>query len=319
MFALWPMRSDVICLITDALSTSSRSRISVPDGSEIGPNESGATAPMTSSNHPIAWLMSGTVTPTWSVPTRPSCPAPSPASARAGARRYGAAEPASASFAPRERNSRLRIVDSCDMLASRVVGPRLAPFTAATGCLRGDALDDPERFDEREERLRKWRSLGPRADVLPVDLLAQRARPLEDAAEVRLLLRYRHQLRHHHVLECRHADAERHDLADRSAVDDLVGDRAARRVEDQVDEGAVSVPCLVEPTLGRPLRLPARVLERFECVIGVLRPEEEVDVVLALRSPSGPGGQAAAQHERDLRLLEDRGRGLHRLDQLLER
>src|SRR3954452_13792810 len=133
---------------------------------------------------------------------RPSCPAPSPASARAGARRYGAAEPASASFAPRERNSRLRIVDSCDMLASRVVGPPLDLLTATTTCLCGDALDDPERFDEREERLCEGRSLGAGADILPVDLLAERARPFEDAAEVRLLLGQRHQLRHHHILEC---------------------------------------------------------------------------------------------------------------------
>src|SRR3954453_638853 len=115
---------------------------------------------------------------------RPSCPAPSPASARAGARRYGAAEPASASFAPRERNSRLCILDSCDMLASRVVGPRFDPFTAVADCLCRDALDDPERFDQREELLRERRRLRAGADVLPVDLLPQGARPFEHAAVV---------------------------------------------------------------------------------------------------------------------------------------
>ena len=58
--------------------------------------------------------------------------------------------------------------------------------------------------------------------------------------------------------------AQRHHLGERRALDELVGDRAARRVEDQVDERAVLVPRLVEPALRRALGLPARGLERVE-------------------------------------------------------
>ena len=43
-------------------------------GRKIGPKESGASAPMTSWNQATASPMSGTVRPTWSVPTRPSLP-----------------------------------------------------------------------------------------------------------------------------------------------------------------------------------------------------------------------------------------------------
>ena len=64
MFALRPMRSIVICEITAFGSTSSRSCMNVPTGSLNGPNVSGAAAPITSSNHSIASLMSGTVIPT---------------------------------------------------------------------------------------------------------------------------------------------------------------------------------------------------------------------------------------------------------------
>ena len=64
MFALWPTRSTVIWSITERGSTPSRSCISVPCGSAIGPNESGARAPSTSWNQATASAMSGTVRPT---------------------------------------------------------------------------------------------------------------------------------------------------------------------------------------------------------------------------------------------------------------
>ena len=48
--------------------------MSVPAGSEIGPNRSGATAPRFFSSHFRASLMSGTVRPTWSRPSSPGMP-----------------------------------------------------------------------------------------------------------------------------------------------------------------------------------------------------------------------------------------------------
>ena len=64
----------------------------------------------------------------------------------------------------------------------------------------GGRFDDAEGLDEGEERPRKRRRLGARLNLAPVDLLAERARPLEHRAEVGLLLGHRHQLRDHHVL-----------------------------------------------------------------------------------------------------------------------
>src|SRR5439155_25928164 len=101
--------------------------------------------------------------------------------------------------------------------------------------------------------------------------------------------------------------------------DDLFCDRAARRIEDQVDQSAVLVPGLVEPAFGRPVRLPACAFEGVERGIGVLELDEEVDVVLRLRTAAGPGREAAAEDERDPAFLQDSRTGLHRLDQLFER
>ena len=58
--------------------------MNVPVGSANGPNVSGATQPITSSNHATAASMSGTVIPTWSMPTRPSCPLASPGAPEPG-------------------------------------------------------------------------------------------------------------------------------------------------------------------------------------------------------------------------------------------
>ena len=78
MFALWPMRSTVIWSTTARGSTSSRSCMNVPGaGSLKGPKVSGALAPITSWNQSTASAMSGTVRPTWSMPTSPSRPRPS--------------------------------------------------------------------------------------------------------------------------------------------------------------------------------------------------------------------------------------------------
>src|SRR4051794_1165050 len=103
MFALWPMRSIVIRSIDVVCATSTTLATNGPAGN--GPNVSGATAPSTSSNHSIAWLRSGTVIPTWSIPTRPSCPGAIPAvTRRAAAAGAAAAVPSAAT--PIARNSR---------------------------------------------------------------------------------------------------------------------------------------------------------------------------------------------------------------------
>src|SRR5215211_696702 len=75
MLALRPQRTIVICWMTALGSTPSRSCMKVPSESLNGPNVSGAAQPITFSNHPIASSMSGTVMPTWSMPTMPSWPA----------------------------------------------------------------------------------------------------------------------------------------------------------------------------------------------------------------------------------------------------
>src|SRR3954466_6965488 len=77
------------------------------------------------------------------------------------------------------------------------------PARSPTSSTRGNRfrVDDPERLGEREERLGERRRLCSPAHVLPVDLLAQGARPLEHRAVIRLLLGDRHQLRGHDVLE----------------------------------------------------------------------------------------------------------------------
>jgi hypothetical protein len=103
------------------------------------------------------------------------------------------------------------------------------------------------------------------------------------------------------------------------ALDELVGDRAARGVVDQVDERAVPMPGLDEPAFGRPLRFPALPLEGSEGLLGVSRAHEEVDVVLAAGTAACPGREAAAQHERDLGALQHGNRVLHGVDQLFER
>ena len=63
------------------------------------------------------------------------------------------------------------------------------------------ALDDPQSFAQREERPRERGGLCALLDVRPVDLLAHRARHLEDRAVVRVLLRDGEQLRHEDVVD----------------------------------------------------------------------------------------------------------------------
>ena len=184
--------------------------------------------------------------------------------------------------------------------------------------LVGRRIHDAQAFDEREEGARERRCLRSRPHLVPVDLFAERARPLEDAAEVRLLLGDRHELRDHDVLERRDVDEHRHHLGERRPLDELVGDRAARGVVDQVDERAVRMPRLHEPTLRRSLGLPARGLERVERDVHILDAYEEVDVVLASRPAARPRRHPAAEDERDFGALEDPDGGPHRVDQLLE-
>src|SRR5579862_5587067 len=98
--------------------------------------------------------------------------------------------------------------------APPVTSTRFPPRPVSTGLTLspGGCLHDPEPLDEREERPREGRRLGPRAHVLPVDLLPQRPRVAQELPEVRLLLGDREELRRHHVLEREDVDAKRRHL-----------------------------------------------------------------------------------------------------------
>ena len=50
----------------------------------------------------------------------------------------------------------------------------------------------------------------------------------------------------------------------------------------------------------------------------VLRFDEQVDIVLGLRPAAGPAGEAAAEHERNARVVECSGCLLHRIQQTVE-
>src|SRR5512133_3151786 len=94
----------------------------------------------------------------------------------------------------------------------------------------------------------------PRAapDVVPVDPLPQRAGDLEDALVVDLVFAEREELRDHDVLERHDLHADGLNLELLGALEHVAVDRAAGRVEDEVDE-EVPVPGLVEPVFGWPL------------------------------------------------------------------
>ena len=157
----------------------------------------------------------------------------------------------------------------------------------------------------------------PLADDVPVDLLPERARELEHAREVGLLLGQREELRRHHVVERSTVIVLRGDLQLLGAREVLVADRPARRAEDQVDQRSLVVG-LQQPSLGRPLGLHAGLDERLERALGVLLADEEVDVVLGRRAAASPAGEAAAEQVRDAGVAQRRGRDLHRVDQLVE-
>src|SRR5712691_2602536 len=136
-----------------------------------------------------------------------------------------------------------------------------------------EALGRPRRhaelLDERQECLRHRRRARLVAHPLPVDLLAQRAGDLEHVGEVGLLLLQREQLASEHVLGAQDAHPHRRDLELVSALELMVGDLAARRPEDQVDQD-VAVPRLEQPFLRGPLRAHARVGERLLRPLGIL-------------------------------------------------
>ena len=113
--------------------------------------------------------------------------------------------------------------------------------------------------------------------------------------------------------------AECGDLEQRRALDRLVGDRASGRAENEVDERAVLVPGLAQPALRRALGAEPGLLHSLQRRVGVLRPDHEVDVVLALGAAPCPGGEPAPQDEGDLVALERPCARLHRVEQLLER
>ena len=100
-------------------------------------------------------------------------------------------------------------------------------------------------------------------------------------------------------------DAQRHHLGDRRALDRLVGDRPARRAEDQVDERAVLVPRLVEPALRRALgRQPAasNAASAASASSGLTRKSTSCSL---FGPPRAQADEPAAEHERDLGVLQD--------------
>jgi hypothetical protein len=92
----------------------------------------------------------------------------------------------------------------------------------------------------------------------------------------------------------------------------LLRDRAkAERLEDQIDHH-LPVPRLDQPVLRRALGAHAPPLQRSYRALGVLAREHQIQVVVRPRTGSRPAGQAAAQHERHLRLAQRRGRPAQR-------
>src|SRR5919206_841759 len=193
-------------------------------------------------------------------------------------------------------SSRARCQEAGSVVAA-VIGRVYAGLSSAapvyTGAISGRG-HDAELLDEREEGRREGRVGCPLPHLLPVDLLAQGARDLKAAAEVRLLLGEREELRDHDVLERRDRHRQREHLERLRAVEQLVVDGPARRVEDQVDEH-VAVVSLQEPVLERPLRPEPGLAESLQRALRVLRLDEQVDVVLGLRAAAGPRREAAAE------------------------
>jgi hypothetical protein len=126
------------------------------------------------------------------------------------------------------------------------------------------------------------------------------------------------QLRGHHILQRHHADvhAEHRELL--SAGDQVVVHRQALGTIDEVDK-RVAVPRLEQPVLGRSLRPHSRLLERLQRPFGVLRLDDQVEIVARLRSPARPAGEAAAEQERDVRLAQRRRGPLERVLDVRER
>ena len=94
-------------------------------------------------------------------------------------------------------------------------------------------------------------------------------------------------------------------------------DRPSGGAEDEIDEH-FSVVRFEEPLLRRPFGREPRLGERVERSFRVLLPDEEVHVVVGRRSAPRPGGEPAAEHERNARVAESGGRALHRLDELAD-
>ena len=116
---------------------------------------------------------------------------------------------------------------------------------------------DPQPLDEREERGAEGRVVDLRPHEVPVDLLTERAGDLEHRPVVRLLLAHREKLRREHVVDRRDEERQRRDLHARRAGEVLVGDGAAGRAVDDVDED-LALPRLEKPALGRALGPHAR-------------------------------------------------------------
>jgi len=142
-------------------------------------------------------------------------------------------------------------------------------------------------------RVKNARANG--ADVLRArtksqSMLPQRAGELEHAREVGLLLGEREQLRRDHVAE----RGDEHRLGDHvqlaRALEVAVVDRAAGRMEDQVDE-RLAVPGLDQLTLRGTLRPHPCGDERVERARHVAHPHEEVDIVLGRRPTTCPAGE----------------------------
>ena len=119
------------------------------------------------------------------------------------------------------------------------------------------------------------------------------------------------------VLERGDLQARRVDLELLGTLERLVVDRAALRIEDQVDQDIVVVG-FQQPAFRRILGMHARLRECVACALGVRRPHEEIDVVLRLRPAARPAGQTAAEDERHAGVLQRARRLLHRLEQPLE-
>ena len=86
------------------------------------------------------------------------------------------------------------------------------------------------------------------------------------------------------------------------------------RAEDEVDEH-LAVPDLVQPVLGRRVGLHARAGECIPRALGVLRLDEEVDVVVGLGAPARPRREPAAECERNALVPEDGCHPLQRGDE----